>query len=413
LTALERRALVCCLAIALQAAPAAAQLEIDVKGTRALGDFLQERVSRGDVPGVVVHVVGKDGVLYREAFGKLNVAQGIHMDADAIFRIASMTKPVTSVAVMMLIEEGKLRLDDPVSRYLPAFKSPQVVSRLDLPAGSYETRPAKRAITIRQLLTHTSGIGYPWSDPGLFMIEKKTGKSSETDLPLVHEPGEKWTYGASTKVLGDLVEMLTGEKLDAFLERRIFGPLEMRDTGYSVPPEKHARVVTLHRRVNGQLTEAQNPSPLAAGVRGDGRLFSTASDYGRFMQMFLNSGRAGTARLLKPETVKEMGRNHIGSLKVRAQPVANAALSNPYPLGVGEDVWGLGFQIAAPARPDPAMRRPGTMTWAGINNTFFWIDPQAEIGVAVLMQLLPFYDDAAMEVLLGVESRVYQNLRRR
>jgi CubicO group peptidase (beta-lactamase class C family) len=152
------------------------------------------------------------------------------MRKDAIFRIASMTKPVTSVAMMMLVDEGERALDDDVSKYLPAFKNPQVISRLDLAAGTYETRPARGPITIRQLLTHTSGIGYSWSDPGLALIEKLTGKTSEVELPLVHEPGERWTYGAGPKVLGDVVAKLSGQPIEAFLENRIFRPLGMRET---------------------------------------------------------------------------------------------------------------------------------------------------------------------------------------
>jgi methyl acetate hydrolase len=204
-------------------------------GPAALTGFLAEAVSRGDVPGVVVLVVAPDRVLYHEAFGRMNVAQGVDMRKDAIFRIASMTKPLTSVAVMMLVEEGKLGLEDPVSGHVPAFKNPQVISRFDPAAGSYETRPAARPITVRQLLTHTSGIGYSWSDPGLALIEKRTGVTSERDLPLVHEPGEKWTYGAGPKVLGDVVEALSGQPLPAFLESRILRPLGMRDTGWTVP----------------------------------------------------------------------------------------------------------------------------------------------------------------------------------
>ena len=383
---------------------------LDAKGAGALSAFLAEAVSRGDVPGVVTLVVTPDRVLYHEAFGTMNAAQAVPMRKDAIFRIASMTKAVTSVAVMMLVEEGKLGLDDEVSKYLPAFKSREVLSRVDLAAGTYETRRATRPITIRQLLTHTSGIGYAWSDPGLALVQKLTGKSSEVDLPLVHEPGEKWTYGANTKVLGDVVATLSGQALDAFLESRIFGPLGMADTGHTVPEAKHNRVVTTHRKKDGRITETPNPKTLAAPVRGDGGLFSTAVDYGRFVQMILNGGQLGNVRLLKTETVREMGRNHTGNVKVRLQPVVNTEQSKPYPLGVGEDVWGLGFQLAAPAKPDPSLRRPGSMSWAGINNTFYWIDPEAQIGVIVLMQMLPFYDEAALSVLRGVESRVYPHL---
>ncbi len=385
---------------------------LDVQGARELSGFLTKIVNRGDVPGVVVLVTAPDRVLYHEAFGKMNVAQGLEMRKDAIFRIASMTKPITSAAVMMLVEEGKLQLEDEVSKYLPAFKSPRVISRLDLTAVTYETRPATRAITIRQLLTHTSGIGYSWSDPGLAMIEKLTGRTSEVDLPLLHEPGERWTYGAGPKVLGDVIEKLSGQSIDAFLKSRIFGPLGMPDTGWSVPPEKHARVVTLHQKKDGRITESPNPANFAVQPRGDGRLFSTATDYCKFVQMILNRGRLGTTRLLKAQTVQDMSRDQTGNVRVRLQPTANIEYSNPFPLGVGEDVWGLGFQLAAPARPDPAMRRPGSMSWAGINNTFFWIDPKEEIGVVVLMQMLPFYDEAAIGVLRGVETSVYRHLRR-
>ncbi len=391
--------------------PETAIATLSAQGARELSSFLAECVNRGDVPGVVVLVTTPDRVLYHEAFGKMNVAQGVEMRKDAIFYIASMTKPITSVAVMMLVEEGKLRLDDEVSKYLPAFKSPQVISRLNLTAGTYETRPATHAITIRQLLTHTSGIGYSWSDPGLAMIEKLTGRTSVVDLPLVHEPGERWTYGAGPRVLGDVIEKLSGQSLDAFIRSRIFGPLGMLDTGWSVPAEKHTRVVTLYQKKGGRIIESPNQAALAVQPRGDGGIFSTATDYCKFVQMILNLGRIGTTRLLKAETVREMGRNHTGSIRVRLQPTANIEFAKPFPLGAGEDVWGLGFQLASPAKPDPAMRRPGSMSWAGSNNTFFWIDPKEEIGIIVMMQMLPFSDEMALAVLHGVETCVYQHLR--
>jgi methyl acetate hydrolase len=390
---------------------ATASPTLDLQGAGTISAFLAEIVNRGDVPGVVVLVTAPDRILYHEAFGKMNAAQGVNMRKDAIFRIASMTKPLTSAALMMLVEEGRLQLDDEVSKYLPAFRNPQVISRLDLTAGTYETRPATHAITIRQLLTHTSGIGYAWSDPGLAMIGRLTGKTSEADLPLVHEPGEMWTYGPGPKVLGDVIEKLSGQSIDAFLENRLFSPLGMPDTGYTVPPVKHARVVTVHQKKDGRITESPNPATLAVQPRGDGRLFSTAADYCRFVQMILNLGRLQTARLLKEETVREMSRNQTGSVRVRLQPAANTDYTKPFPLGAGEDVWGLGFQLAARAKPEPAMRRPGSMSWAGINNTFFWIDPEEEIGVIVLMQMLPFYDEAAIGVVRGVETRVYQHLQ--
>ena len=389
--------------------PAAAPPALDTGGNAAIGTFVKSAIARGDVPGAVVLVTSPDQVLYHEAFGKMNVAKGIDMQKDAIFNIASMTKAVTSVGVMMLVEQGKLGLDDEVSKYLPAFKSPKVLSKVDLAAGTYETRPATRPITIRQLLTHTSGIGYSWSDPGLALVQKKTG-AADLDLPLVNEPGAQWTYGASTRVLGQVIEKISGQSIDAFLEARILGPLGMRDTTYTVPSSKTSRVVTRHQKADGKIVETQNPDPIPPTIRGDGGLYSTATDYGRFVQMVLNKGQLGGVRLLKEQTVGEMSRNQTGSVKVRLQPTAEPLRSRPYPLGAGEDVWGLGFQLAAPGKPAANMRRPGSMNWAGIYNTFYWIDPEKRIGVVVLMQMLPFYDDAAIQILQGVERLVYQHV---
>jgi methyl acetate hydrolase len=392
--------------------PVAASRTIPAGGVQALNAFLSGQVSRGAVPGVVAVVVNKNQVLYSGAFGKQNTAKDVPLAADSIFRIASMTKAVTSVATMMMIEQGKLKLDDDVSIYLPAFKSMTVLTKYDEKAGTYETRPLTKAITIRQLLTHTSGLGYSWSDPGLALVQRKTNKGGETDLPLVHEPGEKWTYGASTKVLGDVVEKLSGERIDVFTKRRITDPLGMKDTFYEVPKASYARVVTTNQKdAAGKINETQNPDTLPVQLRADGGLLSTAPDYGRFLQMLLNGGELGGARILKASTVADMLKPHTNGVRVRPQPTASPGLSKPYPLGAGEDIWGLGFQLADPKRADASMRRPGSGNWAGIFNTFFWIDPKEELGVVVMMQMLPFYDDAAIDTLRGVEQRVYQNLK--
>jgi methyl acetate hydrolase len=384
---------------------------ITAEGSGAISSFLADAVTRGEVPGVVALVVDRDKVLYHEAFGKMNVAKNVPMAKDTIFRIASMTKAVTSVGVMQLVEQGKIGLDDEVATFLPRLKSPQVFTRVDEQAGTYLTQPAKRPITIRQLLTHTSGIGYSWSDRGLAIAQKKTGATNDSELPLVNEPGAQWTYGASTRVLGEVIEKITGQRIDAYLETQIFVPLGMRDTAYTVPAEKYSRVVTVHQKANKAITETQNPTPIPATIRGDGGLFSTAADYSRFVQMILNRGQLGGVRILKESTVAEMSKNQTGSVKVRPQPTADALRSKPYPLGAGEDVWGLGFQIAAPQTPNPSMRSPGSLSWAGINNTYYWIDPQKQVGAVILMQMLPFYDEAALRVLNGFEERVYRNLR--
>jgi CubicO group peptidase (beta-lactamase class C family) len=397
------------LLVNLRAAPAAPALA--ASGTTALSQFFNEIVSRGDVPGIVAIVVSPDEVLYHEAFGKMNVARNLPMQKDTIFRIASMTKAVTSVGVMQLVEQGRIRLDDQVAKYIPRLKNPQVLTKVDEQAGTYETRPASREITIRQLLTHTSGIGYSWSDHGLAIAQKKTGATNDSELPLVNDPGARWTYGASTRVLGDVIEKVTGERIDAYLDHHVTGPLGMRDTTYTVPQEKYGRVVTVHQKENGKITETQNEAVIPATIRGDGGLFSTAADYARFVQMVLNKGQLGNVRILKARTIAEMAKKQTGSVKVRQQPTANPLRSKPYPLGADEDVWGLGFQLAAPRTADPSMRSPGSMSWAGINNTFYWIDPQKQVGAVILMQLLPFYDDAAIGALQGFEKRVYANLR--
>jgi CubicO group peptidase (beta-lactamase class C family) len=240
---------------------------------------------------------------------------------------------------------------------------------------------------------------------------KKTGATNDSELPLVNEPGAQWTYGASTRVLGDVIEKISGQRIDVYLDAHVTGPLGMRDTTYTVPQVKTSRVVTRHQKADGKITETQNGDTIPPTIRGDGGLYSTATDYSRFVQMVLNRGQLGGTRILKESTIADMSKNQTGSVKVRLQPTADPLRSKPFPLGAGEDVWGLGFQIAAPKTPNPSMRSPGSMSWAGIFNTFYWIDPQKQVGAVILMQLLPFYDEGAMRVLQGFEERVYTNLK--
>jgi methyl acetate hydrolase len=390
-------------------AGAQSRAALSAEGKTALSQYLAAAVARGDVPGVVGLVVSPDGVLYEGAFGKRDVAHNTAMSQDTIFRIASMTKPITSVAVMMLVDAGALRLDDPVANYLPGYESPGVIARFDASAASYDARPPARPTTIRHLLTHTSGIGYAWSSPVLARLQQATQKG-ELDLPRLHDPGERWTYGASTRVLGQIVEKVSGQPLETFFRERIFAPLQMTDTTYTVPTANAPRVVTIHRRNGAALAEVPNPDPLQTDLRGDGGLYGTAQDYGRFVQLFLNRGTVGGMRLVSETSIAAMGANHIGAVVVSEQPAADASRSRPYPLGAGRDKFGLGFQIAA-APGEPGMRSPGSLSWGGINNTHFWIDPQRRIGVVLLMQVLPFYDERAIAVLRDVERLVYRHLQ--
>ena len=388
----------------------AADPAVSEAGRQSWSAFLRDVVARGEVPGVVAMVVGRDRILFEGAFGKRDVARNADMTADTLFRIASMTKPLTTTAILMLVDEGRLTVDEPVSKYLPRFKTSQVLDGVDEPHGTLNTRPATAVMTIRHLLTHTSGIGYCWSDPGLAAAQRVTRAANDSELPLVHEPGAQWTYGASTRVLGDIVEVVTGQTIDAFLESRVTRPLGMVDTAFDVPVASHARVVTVHQRTNGRFVEMANPPALTAMPRGDGGLFSTAADYARFIQLVLNRGQAGERRLLSEAAITAMTTNQMGAVRVRQQPNADPARSLHFPIGAGQDTWGFGFQITSAAGTRQGLRHAGSLTWAGIDNTHFFIDPQSGIGVIVLMQVLPFYDEAAMRVYRGFEEAVYRSL---
>jgi CubicO group peptidase (beta-lactamase class C family) len=398
------------LSIVFAFAPACAAAQDRLANSAAKDADLAGIVRDTRIPGIVALVADADRIVYTGAFGRQDVARGVPMANDTIFRIASMTKPVTSTAIMMLVQEGDVGLDDPVSDYLPAFEDQRVIVSFNAADKSYTTRPATTPMTVRHLLTHTSGLGYAFSNHTLAALVGPEPGASVTRLPLLHDPGTRWTYGESTRVLGTLVEEVSRQPLDEFLAERIFVPLGMSDTFYTVPAHKAARVATVHRMAAEGLVETPNPAAVTAPVYGDGGLHSTAADYAKFIQLFLNNGRApnGT-RLLSEATVASMGENHIGAVFVEQQPGALPALSEPFPLGAGRDKFGLGFQITA-AHDEQFARSEGSMSWAGIFNTQFWIDPKRGIGGVLLMQYLPFYDAAAIRTLQEFERRVYEGL---
>jgi methyl acetate hydrolase len=376
---------------------------IATAGRAELSSFLKSAVDRGSVPGIVALVTSPERELYVEAVGLASVAGRRPMHADSIFRIASMTKPVTSVAAMMLYEQGRLSLDEPVKAYLPDYEQPPVLVSFDRATGHLETRPATRPITIRHLLTHTSGLAYALNDPVLASLQQAGKKDSE--FPLIHEPGEKWTYGPNTLLLGRVVERIAGQPLDELFRRRVFDPLKMNDTFYRVPDEKINRLVTRHQRKGGELAEVANGGSEAAPVRGDGGLSSTAADYGAFVRMLLNRGDSPGGRLLSARTADMMTRDQIAPLALREMPVAMPSIALAFPTGVGHDTFGFGFQIAARGT---SPRSAGSYSWAGVYNTFFWVDPQRRIAVVLLMQVLPFFDDACKGVVSGFEDRLYK-----
>ena len=377
----------------------------------AITQELREAVSRGDTPGVVALVVGTGGVLYEGAAGKLGSGHDTPMPKDAIFLIASMTKPVTSVAAMQLVETGKMNLDDPVSKYLPGFDKLQVITKFNEADASYETRPAKHPMSLRHLLTHTSGIGYGFSNAIVKRLTEVT-KKDEWQLPLLSDPGDQWNYGASTAVLGMIVEKVSGESLEDYFQEHIFRPLGMTDTSYAVPLEKQSRVAAVHRRTDGGLEELVRhhaiPSTPTPPYFGDGGLYSTAQDYGNFMRMFLNGGKLAANRILQRTTVNLMEQNNIGTVTVQLQPGADPSLSKSFPIGAGHDKFGLGFQIASGEARYAQYRSAGSMSWAGIYNSEFWIDPVKRVGGVMMMQVLPFYDEGAIHAFRSFERSVYQ-----
>ena len=393
------------LALLPQLRAAGASTSLSARGAADISSYLREAIAHGDVPGVVALVTTRDRVVYEEAFGTLDRARNVPMSTNDIFNIASMTKPITSVAVMQLVEAGKLHLDDDAAKYLPNLARLQVLTNVDLKAGTWKTRPARGPITIKALLTHTSGVGYSFSDPGLALVASKT-KLADGDLPLVADPGTRWTYGASTKLLGDIVEKVSGRTLDDYVDHAILSPLGMRATSYAVAPANRARVASVYQHQGGTWVERPSPPVPPVTVRGDGGLYSTAEDYARFIRMMLNGGTVGRTRIIGAQTVRDMTTNEIGSLVVPLQPTANASVSKPFPLGAGRDKWGLGFLLETAS--DGHSRSVGSYSWAGIYNTEFWIDPQKQVGAVLLMQTLPFYDENAIEVLKGFETRVYR-----
>ncbi len=361
---------------------------------------IQTAVDKGVIAGAVVHVSRSGQPLLREAFGQADVERP--MTTDALFRIASMTKPVTSVAVMMLVEEGRVRLDDPLARYLPEFADLRVRD-----AQSGELVAPNRAVTIRDLLSHVSGIAYGFAAPdsvkadytaaaladGLNPRDPDLAENTRmlARLPLAHQPGAAFTYGMNTDVLGRVIEVASGQPLDRFFAERVFDPLKMPDTGFFVPPEKRSRLTAIYRPVAGAhpaRVEKVSSDPERAGdvtysagrvvkppqyLSAGAGLVSTAADYARFLTMLMREGALDGVQLLRPESVRAMTSNQIGQL------------SCAFPIH-GEK-FGLGFGITAKAGGAAPV---GAYSWGGIYYTFFWVDPQNEMVAVLMTQLFPW-----------------------
>ncbi len=362
---------------------------------KRLDTNLQQFIDENKLPCMVAIVVKNGQIVYHKAFGMADVQANVPMKTDAIFRIASMTKAVTSTAVMMLYEEGKFGLDDPVSKYIPEFKQPQVLQTFTWKDTTYITEPAKSEITIRQLLNHTSGISYGVisNDERFKAINAKAGITDLyttqpvilsdnikklAKLPLQHQPGEKWTYGLNTDVLGYLVEIWSGMPFDQFLQQHLFEPLGMQDTYFYLPDAKKSRLVPVQKPDQAQKwtkfpVTFYDPDYPVSGAKtffsGGAGLSSTAKDYATFLQMLLNDGTFNGKRLLSRPTVELLTvSNQTGEL-----------------YGGGNTHFSLAFSVVTPKGHDRGMGSVGKYGWGGYFNTNYFVDPKEKI-VAVLMK---------------------------
>jgi CubicO group peptidase (beta-lactamase class C family) len=377
----------------------------------AIDTSLRSAVERKDVPGVVALITDREHVLYQGAFGVADVSTGRPLKTDALFRIASMTKLVTTVALMQLIEQDRIGLDDPAERYLPELAGLKVIESFDAKTGDYRLRPPARPSTVRHFLTHTSGLAYSFTSAIWRDFKPRAGETYPFGGPLLFDPGERWHYSTSTDVVGRLVEAVSGQKLEDYFHEHIFVPLKMNDTSYNVPEAKGPRLVAQQQRAGEHMdgaVELQKPQPgltIAAPIGGGG-LASTADDYGRFVRMFLNGGTLDGVRVLKADTVALMSQNQIGAVTVPALKSALPRSADFTFIADGRDKWGLGFLITVDQVP--GKRSPGSLSWGGINNTFFWIDPARGVAGVIMMQYLPFADAKALATYDTFERGAYQ-----
>ena len=382
-----------------QALPAATPASVGVSGERLnrLSSTLQQYVDQGRTAGLVTIVVRQGKVLQLEAFGKRDIEAGAPMQKDTIFRIASMSKAITSVAAMILLEEGKLLLNDPVSKFIPSFAKTTVMVPPPtgaVPGTPVSVVPAKRPITIRDLLTHTAGIGYG-AGPAeplykaanvhmWYFAEKAEPIATTIDrlaaLPFDAQPGERFVYGFNSDILGVVIEKASGTSLDEFLKTRVFQPLKMADTCFYLPVEKRNRLAAVYSMVDGKLVRAPNEG-MGQGAYVDGPrqsfsggagLLSTATDYARFLQMVINGGELDGVRILSPKTVELMASSHTGTL-----------------FNEGRTGFGLGFEVVEHLGRSGEHGSVGLLSWGGAYHTDFWADPKEQVVAVLMEQLLP------------------------
>jgi CubicO group peptidase (beta-lactamase class C family) len=372
------------------------QVGMSTQRLARIDTVIEQYMSNNWMPGFVSLVTRKGKIVHYKSFGYKDIASKEPMEKEDIFRIMSMTKAITSVATMMLYEEGKFLLDDPVAKYIPQFKNPKYLRKGNPDDTTYISVPATKQVTVRQLLNHTAGITYAHplyhkaGVPDFFSPDELTLSQTMPKLaamPLMHEPGEKFTYGLNTDMLGYLVEVLSGMTLSDFFQKRIFQPLGMTDTYFYLPDNKASRLVSLYQETDttGIINAKDNPkNPYRAvvdypvmGARkyysGGAGLSSTAMDYARFLQMLINGGEFNNNRILSRKTIELMTTNHIGDLTVWES----------------KNKFGLGFEIVSPEGNTNKLSSMGAYQWGGMFFTTFWVDPKEEITAVFMTQIWP------------------------
>ncbi|MFN0302631.1 MAG: serine hydrolase domain-containing protein [Burkholderiales bacterium] len=379
--------------------------------------LLRKAADSGDVPGVVAMATNRDGPIYEGAFGKRVLGQSPSMTPDTVVWIASMTKAVTGTAAMQLVEQGKLDLDAPAGKVIPYLGEVQVLDGFDA-SGRVKTRAPKRPLTLRHLLTHTAGFSYEIWNPDIIRYQQVksipmiTGcENAALKTPLTFDPGDRWDYGINIDYVGKMVEAVSGKKLSATMQENLFGPLGMSSTAFKITPDMRARLAKIHQRGDDDkftaldLEITQEPE----FEMGGGGLYSTVGDYGKFVRMILNNGKGNGNQVLRPETVEMMSRNNMGANKVVMLKTAMPTLSNDAEFFPGiPKSWGLSFQINDAKAPTG--RPAGGLMWAGLANSYYWIDHTTGIGGVYATQILPFADKLSLPLYYAFETAVYQSL---
>jgi CubicO group peptidase (beta-lactamase class C family) len=377
--------------------------------------LLKEAADSRSVPGVIAVAVDRSGATYEGSAGVRDLSTRVPMTVDSVLWYASMTKALVSTGAMQLVEQGRVDLDEPVARVVPGLKNPTVLEGYGAD-GKPKLRPARRPITLRHLLTHTAGFGYDiWNADVLrYMRENDIPllvdcKLSSLDQPLACEPGERWEYGISIDWVGQVIETLSGKSLHDYLAEHLFKPLGMTDATFLIRPEQRKRLATVHQRdPNRSLRPIKHEiSQEPEFFMGGGGIYGTARDYGAYVQMLLNDGRSRDGvQVLRPETVRLMGENSIGDIKAGVLKPVLPELSCDVDFFPGiPQKWGLGFLINM--EDAPAGRSAGSLTWAGLANTYFWVDRKKGVGGVIMTQILPFADPITLKLYDAFERKVY------